>query len=228
MRCAASVTLAMLFTGLAALAETPQAAQSISQAKTAEINDSCGPGQKSKVITATVTVTNQEGLSASKSTKITVNCSPPYLRLPDLIFFKNSTKLDTCSKRILIDQAASIATMKNYRVVLLGYRSPHENASTSTGEPLDYARAVDAGAVLVRCGLVSPASIKIGTAGTATSPVPTSIACSGNTSGGLPSDWYSRVEVYLMPKDSSYMPPNAHGLEVLPASLPRVGNCATP
>jgi hypothetical protein len=57
----------------------------------------CAPGQ-SKTVTATVTVTDDKGRSASRSTKISVNCEPPYERFPDLIFAKNDARVNAAAR----------------------------------------------------------------------------------------------------------------------------------
>jgi hypothetical protein len=185
----------------------------------------CKPGQ-SKVVTATVTVTDQNGHSASRSTKIMVNCEPPYERFPDLIFAKNDAQVNACSRNILIDEVAPGLASGDYSVILIGHRAEDEApAIGSFGPQLDQTRALNAAAVLVRCAKLSPASIRIDSAGAARNPVPTSLACPEFVAPNSEADWYGRVEVYLLPKESKYLPENAKHLASLPPELPESPGC---
>jgi outer membrane protein OmpA-like peptidoglycan-associated protein len=187
--------------------------------------ENCQPGQ-SKTVTATVTVTDQNGRSASRSTKITVNCEPPYERFPDLIFAKNEARVNACSRNILIDQVAAAANSGDYNVLLIGHRAQDESETMGNfGPQLDQTRALNAAAALVRCGQVKASSIRIDSAGTAKNPVPTSVACPEYVGPNSDADWYGRVEVYLQPKDGKYLPENAKHLASLPPQLPESGTC---
>src|ERR1700728_1047958 len=111
----------------------------------------CAPGQ-SKIVTATVTVTDQNGRSASRSTKIRVNCEPSYERFPDLIFAKDDARVNGCSKGILLDQVATAASSGDYTVILIGHRAAEESPTIGNfGPQLDQTRALNAAAVLVSC-----------------------------------------------------------------------------
>jgi hypothetical protein len=185
----------------------------------------CAPGQ-TKTVTATVTVTDQNGRSASRSTRITVNCEPPYERFPDLIFAKNDARVNACSKGILMDQVAAAAASGDYTVILIGHRAEDEPATMGNfGPQLDMTRALNAAAVLVSCARLPPSSLRIDSAGTARNPVPTSVACPEFVGPNTDADWYGRVEVYLVPKDGKYLPENAKHLASLPPGLPPSPGC---
>lgn len=185
----------------------------------------CAPGQ-SKTVTATVTVTDQNGRSASRSTKITVNCEPPFERFPDLIFAKNEARVNECSARILLDQVAATANSGDYTVILIGHRGGEESETIGNfGPQLDQTRALNAAAVLVSCGKLKRSSIRIDSAGTAKNPVPTSVACPEFVGPNTDADWYGRVEVYLVPKDGKYLPENAKHLASLPPQMPESVGC---
>lgn len=186
----------------------------------------CAPGQ-SKTVTATVMVTDQNGRSASRSTKITVNCEPPYERFPDLIFAKNDARVNGCSKGILMDQVAAAASSGEYTVILIGHRAAEESLAIGNfGPQLDLTRALNAAAVLVSCARLKPSSIRIDSAGTAKNPVPTSVACPEFVAANTDADWYGRVEVYLLPKDGKYLPENAKHLASLPPDMPPSAGCS--
>ncbi|HEX3681435.1 MAG TPA: hypothetical protein VHU83_02760 [Bryobacteraceae bacterium] len=185
----------------------------------------CAPGQ-SKIVTATVTVTDQNGRSASRSTKIRVNCEPPYERFPDLIFAKDDARVNGCSKGILLDQVAAAANSGDYTVILIGHRAAEESPTIGNfGPQLDQTRALNAAAVLISCARLKPSSIRIDSAGTAKNPVPTSVACPEFVAPNTDADWYGRVEVYLVPKDGKYLPENAKHLASLPPEMPPSAGC---
>jgi hypothetical protein len=187
--------------------------------------EGCKPGE-SKTVTATVTVTDQNGRSASRSTRITVNCDPPYERFPDLIFANKEARVNACSRNILMDQVAAAANSGDYTVILIGHRANDEPETMSNfGPELDQTRALNAAAVLVRCAHLKPSSIRIDSAGTAKNPIPTSVACPEYVSPNSGADWYGRVEVYLEPKEGKYLPENARHLASLPPELPDTGPC---
>lgn len=187
--------------------------------------EGCTPGQ-SKTVTATVTVTDQNGRSDSRTTRITVNCQPPYQRFPDLIFAKNEARVNACSRNILMDQVAAVANSGEYTVILIGHRATDESETIGNfGPELDQTRALNAAAILVRCGHLKASSIRIDSAGAAKNPVPTSVACPEYVAPHSDADWYGRVEVYLQPKDGKYLPENAKHLASLPPELPDTGAC---
>jgi len=186
----------------------------------------CKPGE-TKTVTATVTVTDQSGRSASRSTKINVNCEPPYERFPDLIFAKDDARVNACSRSILMDQIAATAASGDYTVLLIGHRAEEESATMGNfGPQLDQTRALNAAAVLVSCARLKPASIRIDSAGTARNPVPTSVACPEFVGPNTDADWYGRVEVYVVPTDGKYLPENAKHLASLPPELPASAGCS--
>lgn len=187
----------------------------------------CKPGE-TKQVTATVTVTDQNGRSATRSTKITVNCDPPYQRFPDLIFAKNDARVNACSRNILMDQVAPGASSGEYTVILIGHRAEDESETVGDlGPQLDQMRALNAAAVLVKCAKLPAPSLRIDSAGAAKTPVPTSVSCPEFVAPNSDADWYARAEVYLVPKGSKFLPENAKHLASLPPELPEEAGCAT-
>jgi outer membrane protein OmpA-like peptidoglycan-associated protein len=192
------------------------------------LNFEAGSQAQSKTITATVTVTDPSGKSATQSTSITVKCEPTFVRLDDVIFAKNNARVNNCGKRLLIDDAASRMQSGDYDIILVAHRDTDEAETTGGARrgrkavaptPLDEQRALNAAAVLSggggTCGKVDPARIKIDWVGTdqtsETRPgqCGTSATKATERKGSEVSeaDKNRRVEVYLVPHGSTVMPP---------------------
>lgn len=196
-------------------------------------------GNQSKTVTATLTATDERGKSASQIASVTVNCPPQYKRLSDIVFAKNNARVNNCGKNILIEQAAPQAGT-TYDVLLVAHRSADENENVAAGRhargrsraaahTLDEQRALNAAAVLVgghgTCANLDPSQIKMDLAGTDQTSTPDPGLCG---TSNLPqtkerrgsqvsdSDKERRVEVYLIPKNSSTMPPAAKNARPVP------------
>lgn len=204
-----------------------------------------GQGQ-TKTITATLTATDATGKSASQAATITVNCPPQFKRLPDVVFSKNSSRVNNCGKRILIDQAAQQAGSA-YTIVLVAHRSADEKTSVTPARrgrnaaparTLDEERALNAAAVLMNdhgtCATVDPAQIQVDMVGTdqtstpdpgicGTSALPSAKERRGSTV--TDSDKERRVEVYLVPKGSQAMPPAVKNAKPAPESVVKAIGC---
>ena len=82
---------------------------------------------QSKQVTATATVTDSKGGSASASTSITVNLPAQVRHYGDILFPKDSARVNNCGKRVLIEQLYPLLTANpNYDVVLVGHIDPSE------------------------------------------------------------------------------------------------------
>ena len=200
---------------------------------------------QTKTVSATVTVTDQNGHTATAQTNLTVNCLPmPFVRLDDVIFAKNSARVNNCGKRILIDDVAPQIGSGNYDVVLVGHRTPDERADLAGqtrrsrgrhakiegGQPLDEARALNAAAVLTggsgRCANVDLSRVKVDWVGTdQTSALKPGLCATSNNPAEqkerrgetvAAADEGRRVEVYLVPRGSQTLPPAVKNLKPLP------------
>jgi opacity protein-like surface antigen len=210
---------------------------------TASLNFDSGIGQ-TKTITATVTATDETGKSASQSITISVNYPALYKRLPDVIFARNSWRVNNCGKRILIEQAAPQAGTA-YDILLVGHRSKDELEIIEIGtrrrkrrSTLDQQRLLATAAVLTGdhrvCGNLDVSQMRISAAGTDQISEPDPGLC--GTSNLKPTvertdavvseaDKERRVEVYLIPKGSQSLPPAAKKAAVVAAGAVRALGC---
>jgi outer membrane protein OmpA-like peptidoglycan-associated protein len=188
---------------------------------------------QSKSIVATLTVTDEAGKTATQTTNIAVNCAPQWVRLDDAIFAKNNARVNNCAKRLLIDDAASRMANGDYDIVLVGHRDTDEQEriatgrrgrkAPATGPTLDEQRVLNTAAILSggtgTCGKVDVSRIKVDFVGTdQTSETRTGQCGTSNTqerkgSETSEADKNRRVEIYLVPHNSTVLPPavkNAH------------------
>jgi outer membrane protein OmpA-like peptidoglycan-associated protein len=213
------------------------------------LNFESGAQGQTKTVTATVTVTDESGKTASKTTDITVNCPPQFVRLSDVIFAKNNARVNNCGKRVLIDEAAPRAGSGDYDIVLVGHRDADERENVAVAgrrgrrrvterRALDEQRALLCAAVLSggtgTCGKVDPSRIKVDWVGTdqtseaqpglcGTSNLPSQKERRGSTVSAA--DKNRRVEVYLVPRNSQAMPPAVKNVKPLPESEVKALGC---
>ncbi len=212
------------------------------------LNFEGGAQAQTKSVTATLTVTDQTGKTATQNTTISVTCQPTFVRLDDVIFAKNNSRVNNCGKRLLIDDAASRLASGDYDAVLVGHTDTDEGkapvrarkgrkAGPEAGLSLDEQRVLNAAAVLSggtgTCGKVDPSRIKIDWVGTdqtsETRPgqCGTSATKATERKGSEVSDADKnrRVEVYLVPHGSSTMPPAVKAAKPLPDSIMKALAC---
>jgi hypothetical protein len=203
------------------------------------LNFEGGAQNQTKTVTATVTVSTESGKTASQTTQITVNCPPQFVRLSDVVYAKNNARVNNCGKRVLIDEAAPRVANGDYDIVLVGHRDNDEKATAApvrgkgrrkaTAHDLDEQRVLNAAAVLSggtgTCAKLDPSRIKIDWVGTDQTSDPNPGLCG---TSNLPSqkerkgstvteaDKNRRVEVYLVPRNSTTMPPAVKNARPLP------------
>jgi opacity protein-like surface antigen len=199
---------------------------------------------QTKSVTVTLTVTDETGKSATKTDTITVKCEPPYVRLDDIVFPKNNSRVNNCGKRILIDEVAPKLSDPNYTVVLVGHYDKDEQknvrAPRRRGQPqqtLDEVRALNAAAVLTggtgTCAKIDPAQVQVDwVADDQTSDTRPGLCGTSptradqkerRTSRVSDADKFRRVEVYLVPKGQPN-PPAVKNPKPLPAdTMKRLG-----
>jgi outer membrane protein OmpA-like peptidoglycan-associated protein len=201
---------------------------------------------QSKTVTATVTVTDETGKTASQSTQITVTCKGnPIVRLDDVVFAKNNARVNNCGKRLLIDDAARRMASGDYDIVLVGHRTADEQAEVAgrrgrgrhrePGRPLDEVRALNCAAVLTggggTCANVDPTHVKVDWVGTDQTSEPRPGQCVTSNikerrgSAVTNADQNRRVEIYLVPRNAQTMPPAVKNVKPLPESEVKALGC---
>ena len=212
------------------------------------LNFEGGAQGQTKTVTATLTVTDEGGKTASQSTTITVNCQPQFVRLDDVIYAKNNARVNNCGKRVLIDDAAPKVASGDYNIVLVGHRDTDEEANIrqargrrarkAAARALDEERVLNAAAVLSggtgTCAKVDPSRIKVDWVGTdQTSEVRPGLCGTSNRASQKErkgsrvseADKNRRVEVYLVPRNSTAMPPAVKNSKDLPEREVRALGC---
>jgi hypothetical protein len=205
-----------------------------------------GVAAQSKTITASVTVTDETGKTASQSTSFAVTCQPVWQRFGDVIFTKDNARVNNCGKRILIDEAAPRMASGDYDIVLVGHRAADEqaNAPPMPGRPraplvpLDEQRTLNCAAVLsggtTTCANVDPSRIRVDWVATAqTSELRPGIcgtsarAAQEERRGSQTSeaDRDRRVEVYLVPRGTTALPPAVKQIQPLPEAQVQALGC---
>jgi outer membrane protein OmpA-like peptidoglycan-associated protein len=209
------------------------------------LNFEGGAQGQSKSVTATLTVTDEMGKTATQTTTISVNCPPQFVRLDDVIFAKNNARVNNCGKRLLIDDAASRMASGDYDIVLVGHRDTDEaeNAPRVRGArgrrapatALDEQRVLNSAAVLsggtATCGKVDPSRIKVDWVGTDQTSETRPGQCGTSNikerkgSQTTEADKNRRVEVYLVPHNSTSMPPAVKNPKPLPEDQVKALGC---
>jgi hypothetical protein len=217
------------------------------------LNFETGTAGQTKTVTATVTVTDETGKTASQSTTITVNCQNlGPIRLDDVVFARNNARVNNCGKRLLIDDAARRMASGDYDIVLVGHRAADEETSVpgggrarrgartrrggpEAGMPLDEARTLNCAAVLTggggTCGNVDPSHVRVDWVGTDQTSDPRPGQCVTSNikerrgSKVTDADKNRRVEIYLVPRSSQQMPPAVKNIKPLPEREVRALGC---
>ena len=195
---------------------------------------------QSKQVTVTATVRDSKGGSGTASTNMTVNLPAEVKHFGDVVFPKDSARVNNCGKRVLIEQLYPLLTANsNYDVVLVGHidssEAPRGRSARNRG--LDRNRVMQTAAVLSggtgTCGSLDAGRIKGAWVGAAqeTESLPTSCAVSTaapkERRGAAVEDSSEaknrRVEIWLVPRGMS-LPPAARNASDLPGTeLKRIG-----
>jgi outer membrane protein OmpA-like peptidoglycan-associated protein len=194
---------------------------------------------QTKTITATATVTDDFGGSASCTSSIQVSSNPQTTHYGDILFGEGSPRVNNYAKRILLERLYPDLTTgiyKGYTVVLVGHVDPSERASRN----LDRQRVLDAAAVLTatkgpsgknNCADLKPSDFTVDWVGTAVTdvqdisvqPVPQERA-PDRVNADDPRAKNRRVEIWVVPPGKSVPSPPVREAHQLPLpELRRLG-----
>lgn len=191
---------------------------------------------QSKTVTITGKVTDDRGMSATANGALKVDYTPQSIRFSDVIFSKNSARVNNCGKRVLLEELAPKAADPDYEIVLVGHIDNDEVSKTRRPSTLDKQRTLNALAVLTggtgTCANVDPSRVKVDWVGTEQTADMQPALCgtsarsaSKERPGSMAStaDQNRRVEVWLVPKGTK-MPSSFKAAEtVTPRELKRLG-----
>jgi outer membrane protein OmpA-like peptidoglycan-associated protein len=183
-----------------------------------------------KQVNASVTVRDQRGASATAQVSLNVRRPAEIVRLPDVLFTSNSSRVNNCGKRVLLEEVFPRIRSGAYTVVLVGHTADNERGVAN----LDRDRAYNAARVLVSgadtqvrvepdrfkvdwVGTTQTASREPGYCGTSTRPSVAEIpgATIAANDAAAPT---RRVEVWLVPAGVP-MPPSVVNARDLPATI---------
>jgi len=195
---------------------------------------------QSKQVTVTATVTDSKGGSGTASTNLTINLPAEAKHFGDIVFPKDSARVNNCGKRVLIEQLyPQLTANSNYDVVLVGHIDSSEvpRAGSRRNRTLDRDRVLQTAAVLSggtgTCASLDASRIKGSWVGATqeSETLPTSCTISttapkerrGSTIQDTNEAKNRRVEIWLVPRGLS-LPAAARDAKDLPdADLKRIG-----
>jgi outer membrane protein OmpA-like peptidoglycan-associated protein len=181
-----------------------------------------------KTVNITGTATDDRGATAKCDVPVTIDYIPPAIRFGDLVFSKNSARVNNCAKRILLEELAAKAADPDYDIVLVGHIDNDEVSKTKKASTLDKQRVMNAVAVLTAgkgtCGTVDASRIKADWVGTNQVSDMQPGLCGTSTRAAADerkasvvstADQNRRVEVWLVPKGTE-MPKSFTGAKDVP------------
>ena len=198
-----------------------------------------GGQAQTKTITATATVSDDFGGSASCTSAIQVTSTPQTTHYGDILFGEGSARVNNYAKRILLERLYPDLTSgiyRGYTVVLVGHIDPSERASRT----LDRRRVLDAAAVLTatkgpsgknNCADLKPSDFTVDWVGTAVTdvqnisiqPVPQE-RVPDRVNPDDPRAKNRRVEIWVVPPGKSVPTPPVREAHQLPLpELRRLG-----
>jgi opacity protein-like surface antigen len=221
----------------------------VSGADTATYDSSsaqCGPDGGTRPVTATVTVVDSKGGSATATVPLTIKCPNVLVPVPqdDIIFPTGNSRVNNCGKRVLIDQvypALTSGQYANYDVVLVGHegnekvvpmRGKRGRKAAEAASTLAMDRALHAAQILASAsGIcpkpgIDPSRIKIATLGPGQGPDLRKPACAASILERKGSKITSsddqlkdqRVEIWFVPKGAN-LPASAANAQQAPATV---------
>jgi outer membrane protein OmpA-like peptidoglycan-associated protein/opacity protein-like surface antigen len=178
-------------------------------------------GEQRKTVTITAACADNKNVgTATTQVEVIKKASIAPIRLPDVLFSHNSSRVNNCGKRVLLEQLrAYYEKDSGGSVVLVGHQAPGENAAN-----LSEQRAMNAAAVITAgtgvCLSIPSSQVQVSAPGTDQQGVSFDPGfCGGSVGGGANVD-QRRVVVWFVPSGGQ-MPSsvtNAQPASALPVS----------
>ena len=196
--------------------------------------------QQTQTVTVTATATDQKNQTASATAPVTVTLTAQTKRLDDIVFPLNSSRVNNCAKRLLLEELTPMLRADpDAKVILIGHRDTGERVVRGrTPVQVDEARVLDAAAVLSAgkgiCPSLDLSRVKVKWVGTDQTSEARPALCGTSTNvkerggqGVKESDKraeYRRVEIWFVPGGAD-MPANLSGLQDAPGSSIQAKGC---
>jgi outer membrane protein W len=189
--------------------------------------------QQSKAITITATATDSKGQTARATANLNATLTPQAKRYDDIVFPNNSTRVNNCGKRILLEQVTpDLRNDPQAKVILIGHRDNGERVALK----LDDKRVLNSAAILSAgkgiCPSLDLSRILIHSAGTDQGSQTRPAICGSSVterSGSNVRDndnraQFRRVEVWVVPSGAD-MPAGTSGYTSAPDRETKALNC---
>ena len=180
--------------------------------------------QQSKSVTLTATATDAKNQTARATAPVTVTLTPQAKRFDDIVFQTNSSRVNNCGKRILLEELTPILRNDpNAKVILIGHYDNNERKSAK----LDDNRVLNAAAILSAgkgiCPQLDLSRIFVNSAGTEQAAETRPALCGSSVterSGAAVKDsdkraQFRRVEIWVVPGGAE-MPAGTSGFKTAP------------
>lgn len=143
--------------------------------------DPSATGQQRKPVTITASVTDDKGLSASRQATVTVvKQVPPAVRLADVVFPRNSGRVNNCGKRVLLEELkAYIDRDPTGKVILISHSDKGEAAVARRQRGRNAAAVLTAGTGI--CLGIDPNRVLLGFANNGEGSQPQPYLCGTST-----------------------------------------------
>jgi hypothetical protein len=190
--------------------------------------------QQAQTVTVTATATDQKNQNATATAPVTVTLTAQARRLDDIVFPLNSSRVNNCAKRLLLEELTPMLRADpNSKVILIGHKDTAERSKT-----LDEARVIDTTAVLSAgkgiCPSLDLSRVMVNWVGTDQTDEARPALCGTSTNvkekggqGVRESDKraeYRRVEIWFIPGGAD-TPSNLSGFKELPTKEIQMKGC---
>jgi flagellar motor protein MotB len=167
------------------------------------VNFPANPQVQNKTITATATVTDDSGAKASCNTTIRVSTDPQAVHYGDILFSRNSARVDNAAKRVLMERVYPELTgaYQGYTLALIGHTDMGERRNLDRDRIRNSAAALTA--AKGSCLALEPSRIQTSSIGTTASEYKDAAGLASTSGSRIkrddPRSQNRRVEIWLVP-----------------------------